>query len=51
VRREGEDSAKKDPHADYSVQEHIENGKLSTQLISTTKKKAPQIFIIKMTVK
>ena len=31
--------------------EHIENGKLSTQLISTTKKKLPQIFIIKIIVK
>jgi hypothetical protein len=34
----------KDPHADYSVQEHIENGKLSTQLISTTKKESTADF-------
>jgi len=34
----------KDPHANYSVQEHIENGKLSTQLISTTKKESTADF-------
>ena len=34
----------KDSHASYSVQEHIENGKLSTQLISTTKKEITADF-------
>ncbi|WP_275364963.1 RHS repeat-associated core domain-containing protein [Xenorhabdus bovienii] len=33
----GEDIQPKDPNATYTVQEHVENGRLNTQLISTTK--------------
>ncbi|MGH5555411.1 RHS repeat-associated core domain-containing protein, partial [Escherichia coli] len=40
----GEKIPPKDSHASYSVQEHIENGKLSTQLISTTKKEITADF-------
>ncbi|WP_139838925.1 RHS repeat-associated core domain-containing protein, partial [Xenorhabdus vietnamensis] len=40
----GEDIPPKDPTASYSVQEHVENGKLNTQLISTTKKESTADF-------
>ncbi|MBC8955083.1 hypothetical protein [Xenorhabdus sp. PB62.4] len=34
----------KDPTENYSVQEHVENGKRNTQLISTTKKESTADF-------
>ncbi|MDE1488278.1 RHS repeat-associated core domain-containing protein [Xenorhabdus bovienii] len=40
----GENIPLKDPTANYSVQEHVENGKLNTQLISTTKKESTADF-------
>ncbi|MDE9463414.1 PAAR domain-containing protein [Xenorhabdus bovienii] len=40
----GEDIPPKDPKANYSVQEHVENGRLNTQLISTTKKESTADF-------
>ncbi|WP_240353083.1 RHS repeat domain-containing protein, partial [Pectobacterium brasiliense] len=40
----GKDIQPKNPCADYSAQEHVSNGKLDTQLISTTKKEKTAYF-------
>ncbi|WP_233960471.1 RHS repeat domain-containing protein, partial [Pectobacterium versatile] len=40
----GKDIQPKNPCADYSAQEHVSNGKLDTQLISTTKKEKTADF-------
>ncbi|UVO10618.1 hypothetical protein LW347_16400 [Pectobacterium polonicum] len=40
----GKDIQPKNPCADYSVQDHVSDGKLDTQLISTTKKEKTADF-------
>ncbi|MEQ9918924.1 hypothetical protein ABRQ01_19905 [Pectobacterium aroidearum] len=40
----GKDIQPKNPYADYLAQEHVSNGKLDTQLISTTKKEKTADF-------
>ncbi len=43
----GQDILPKNPNANYSVQEHIDDGRLETQFLSTTKEKSTAEFYAK----